>query len=101
MRKYKTTNKHPAYKEDLLIEYKNDEKQGYTEIRDASNCWTSYNYDISECIEKDWIEEIKEKLYTEDDLLSLLEHFDGLQPLPAKLSYETVIKKWKDEKHNK
>ena len=85
MKKYRANDKHPLY-EFGLREF----NEKYREI-DVIENW----------IEKGWVEEIKEKLYTEDDLLSLLEYIFEISGPDKMAIYESTLKAWKNEKLNK
>jgi hypothetical protein len=101
MKKYRVTESNTIFKEGVTIET----KLGRNNVIDTDGDFFDFisEGELMEFLRMGMVEEIKKKKkeYTDDDLINLLEHFDGLQPLPAKISYETIIKKWKDEKHNK
>jgi hypothetical protein len=75
MKKYRTTRKHPAYRENLLIQYDNDGQYGYRIIEDSNGYFSVYNYIMSESIEKGWIEEIKEPEFTKNDMIDFARYY--------------------------
>ena len=64
MKRYKTTDKHPLFKKDLVVKINND-KIWIEEYSDEY----PYDYHIGTAIENGWIEEIHEPEFTRDDMM--------------------------------
>ena len=77
MKRYKTTKKHPVYKENLIVEV-NDKDEVYIKTDGGTNLEASY---IDDALENGWIEEIQEPEFTKDDLHNLMEFISTESPI--------------------
>lgn len=74
MKKYKTTKNHPLGKG----------------IKFNENCQLPQIY----WLEKGWIKEVKEKEFTESDILDVIEFTDNRGILPHTESFENIYHEW-------
>jgi hypothetical protein len=97
MKKYKTTDKHPFYKEGIIIEEKYSDEIWIHDIGEIA----PYDYNIAYALEKGWIEEIQEPEFTKNDMIDILEYVDYCSATKFKLSYFEVMNNWLKQRDEK
>jgi hypothetical protein len=98
MKKYKTTSKHPGYKEGLIIKLSSNDNS-YLEDHDYD---FYYDFPIDLALKKGWIEEIQEPEFTRNDMIEFAKYYQECRSkrynITKEYSFELWLKQKKEDK---